>query len=314
MTRCRLPESPTMAARSTFTSPVLAILAAAVLFGSTGTAQALGPDAATPLGVGAVRILIGAAGLWACVGGVGPSVRPHLSWLLVGAAGVAAYQPGFFTGTERLGVALGTIVALGSGPVFAGAVQWALGTRPTSTWGIATGLAVVGGGLLVFAGESGAEFSMVGLTGSLVAGLGYALYAVATKRLIERGVDSTAASAWQFSIGAVMLLPLMLTQPMSWLGDPGGIAMALHLGLACTTVAYVLYGWGLRSVEAATATTLTLAEPVTAAILAVVVLDERLRWFGWVGAGLVALGLALVGGGARAKPFRGPARRVSRAA
>jgi DME family drug/metabolite transporter len=301
---------------------VLAILAAAVLFGSTGTAQALGPDDATPLGVGAVRILIGAAGLWVWVGCAGPghvrwssqwpAIRPHLPWLLVGAAGVAAYQPGFFTGTERLGVALGTIVALGSGPVFAGAVQWALGTRPTSAWAMATGLAVVGGGLLVFAGESGADFSLVGLAGSLVAGLGYALYAIATKRMIEAGVGSTEASAWQFSIGALVLLPLVVTQPMSWLAEPGGVAMALHLGLACTTLAYVLYGWGLRSVEAAVATTLTLAEPVTAAILAVVVLDERLRWFGWVGALLVVLGLVLVGGGVRATPFRRSRRRVPR--
>lgn len=300
------------------TNAVPAILAAAVLFGSTGTAQALGPDAATPLGVGAVRILIGAAGLWFCVGrsdrrwGHWSTVRPHVRWLLVGAAGVAAYQPGFFTGTERLGVALGTFVALGSGPAFAGAVQWALGARPTSAWVLATGLAVAGGGLLVFAGASGASFSLVGLMGSLVAGLGYALYAIATKRLIGAGVGSTEASAWQFSLGAIVLLPLLVTQPMSWLGEAGGIAMALHLGLACTTLAYVLYGWGLRSVEAATATTLTLAEPVTAAIFAVVVLDERLRWFGWVGAALVVLGLALVGGGARATPFRSRRRRVSR--
>lgn len=285
---------------------VVAILGAAVLFGSTGTAQALGPDAATPLGVGAVRILIGAAGLW-CLVGRRPGwavVRERFGWVLIGAAGVAAYQPGFFTGTERLGVALGTIVALGSGPVFAGVVQWMLGTRPSPSWAVATALAVVGGSMLVFAGESGASFSLVGLAGSLLAGLGYACYAIATRRLIEHGIGSTEASAWQFSIGALALLPLLVAQPIEWLAEGDGIVMALHLGLACTTVAYVLYGRGLRSVDAATATTLTLAEPVTAAILAVAVLDERLRWYGWVGAGVVVAGLALVGGGARTAPFR----------
>ncbi|MEQ8439870.1 MAG: EamA family transporter [Ilumatobacter fluminis] len=286
---------------------VLAILAAAVLFGSTGTAQALGPDAATPLGVGAVRIAIGAAGLWLFVrGGAHTSaIRREWRWVATGAVGVAAYQPGFFTGTERLGVALGTIVALGSGPAFAGVVQWGMGVRPTAAWARATGLAVAGGCLLVFAGESGARFSLVGLLGSLTAGLGYALYAIATRRLIERGVGSTQASAWQFSIGALLLAPLLFIEPMGWLTEPGGLLMALHLGLACTSLAYVLYGWGLRAVEAATATTLTLAEPVTAAILAVTVLDERLAWFGWVGASLVVLGLATLGGGARPAPWRG---------
>ena len=285
---------------------VLAILAAAVLFGSTGTAQALGPDAATPLGVGAVRIAIGAAGLWLFVRGGAHAnlVRQQWRWVAIGSAGVAAYQPGFFTGTERLGVALGTIVALGSGPAFAGLVQWALGIRPTAAWARATGLAVAGGCLLVFAGESGARFSLVGLLGALAAGLGYALYAIATRRLIERGVGSTQASAWQFSIGAIVLAPLLFIEPMGWLTEPSGVLMALHLGLACTSVAYVLYGWGLRSVDAATATTLTLAEPVTAAVLAVSVLDERLAWFGWLGAALVVAGLATLGGGARPWPWR----------
>lgn len=294
---------------------VVAILAAAVLFGSTGTAQALGPDSATPLGVGAVRIAIGAAGLWLFVRGGAHAavVRREWRWVSVGAVGVAAYQPGFFTGTERLGVALGTIVALGSGPAFAGLVQWGLGARPSASWTRATVLAVAGGCLLVFAGESGVRFSVIGLVGSLTAGLGYALYAIATRRLIERGVGSTQASAWQFSIGAVLLAPLLFIEPMGWLTERDGLVMALHLGLACTSVAYVLYGWGLRAVDAAVATTLTLAEPVTAAVLAVTVLDERLAWFGWLGAGLVVLGLATLGGGARVVPFRraspGPAER-----
>ena len=42
---------------------VLAVLAAAVLFGTTGTSQALGPDGATPLAIGAVRLAIGGTGL-----------------------------------------------------------------------------------------------------------------------------------------------------------------------------------------------------------------------------------------------------------
>jgi drug/metabolite transporter (DMT)-like permease len=39
------------------------VLLAAVLFGTTGTAQALGPDGTSPLTVGASRIAIGGAAL-----------------------------------------------------------------------------------------------------------------------------------------------------------------------------------------------------------------------------------------------------------
>jgi DME family drug/metabolite transporter len=69
--------------------------------------------------------------------------------------------------------------------------------------------------------------------------------------------------------------------------------MLLWLGIATVGVAYALYGYGLRFLPTSTAVTLTLAEPVTAAVLGVVVLDEHLPALGWVGAGLVVLGLAL---------------------
>jgi DME family drug/metabolite transporter len=285
---------------------ILCIVAAAVLFGSTGTAQELGPDGTTPMGVGAVRILIGSVALWAMVGRRPRSraIAAHRAPLLAGAAGVAVYQPGFFTGTERLGVALGTIAALGSGPIFAGVLAWAAGTRPSLRWRIATGLAIVGGSLVVFSGASGASFDAVGLVGALGAGLGYAVYATATKRMIGAGVDSTEASAWQFSLAALALVPFVVFEPLDWLGSASGLAMAIHLGVFCTGLAYLLYGLGLRTIDATTATTLTLAEPVTAAALAVLVLDERLAWFGWIGTVLVLVGLSVVGGGARTVPWR----------
>lgn len=291
---------PTVATWRTPLAAALAVIAAGMLFGTTGTAQELGPDGSTPLGVGAVRIAVGAVVLWlVAIGGDRRSGRPRLGLVAVGAAGVAVYQPGFFTGTERLGVALGTIVALGSAPVFAGLIESAAGRPPGRSWAVASAIAIAGGALVVAGRQSGVELSALGLTGALAAGLGYACYAVATKRMILDGVDSTIASAWQFSIAAVMLAPLMAVEPTAWLASASGLAMALHLGVLATGLAYVLYGWGLRLVDTSTATSLTLVEPVTAALLAVVVLDERLIWYGWLGVALVLAGLAALGGGTR---------------
>jgi DME family drug/metabolite transporter len=277
---------------------LLAVVGAATLFGTTGTAQALGPPETTPLGVGATRIIVGSIALWAFAGR-----RPDLTRLrgrtggvLLGAVGVAAYQPGFFIGTGRSGVALGTIVAIGSGPLFAGALQWAwLRRRPSAIWAVATVVMIAGGVVLVIGRGGDASFSLVGTLGSLTAGFGYALFAIVTKRLIDVGVNSTEALAWQFSLGALLLVPFLATQPLAWLGRPSGMAMAAHLGVLATGAAYLLYGWGLRSVSTSIAVTLTLVEPVTAAVAAVVLLGERLRWFGWVGVGLVFGGLAIAG-------------------
>jgi DME family drug/metabolite transporter len=51
---------------------------------------------------------------------------------------------------------------------------------------------------------------------------------------------------------------------------------------------YVLFGWGLARIRASTATTLSLAETVVAAVLAVVVVGERLPALGWAGAAMIA--------------------------
>lgn len=277
---------------------MLSVVGAAMLFGSTGTAQALGPSGATPLGVGAMRILVGAGVLWIFVFRR-PNLRlarTNVAEFAIGALGVAVYQPGFFVGTQRSGVALGTIVALGSAPVFAGALQWSwLKRRPSVIWAVATTTMITGGVILVLGRGGDSVFSAVGTIGSLTAGLGYALFALTTKRLIDRGMDSTEALAWQFTVGALLLVPFLATQPLRWLTTGPGVAMAAHLGILATGVAYVLYGWGLRSITTSTAVTLTLVEPVTAAIAAVTLLDERLQWYGWIGMAVVVCGLAIAG-------------------
>jgi len=146
---------------------VFAVLAAALLFGTTGTSMALGPDDTTPLSVGAVRLVIGGTGL-AIIAfvlarrharrAVAPAprfgIRPLALMVLTGFC-LALYQPLFFLGTERNGVAVGTVVALGSAPILAGLLEWVLTRRvPTTTWMLATALATVGVVMLGFGGEA----------------------------------------------------------------------------------------------------------------------------------------------------------------
>jgi len=279
-----------------------AVIGAAVLFGTTGTAQALGPDGTTPLGVGTLRIALGAVALW-CFARCRPDVallRRHAALFAMGGAGVAAYQPTFFTGTARCGVALGTVVALGTGPLFTGLIEWRWSRRaPANSWWTATVLTVAGGSLVVVAGGDGGAGSgadPLGVAAAVGAGLSYAVYAVAAGRLIGHGVPSTVALAWPFTLGALVLAPGLIGQPLGWLGTGSGWLMLAELGVATVGAAYWLYGYGLRTLTASTAVTLTLAEPLTAALLGVVVLGERLRPLGAVGAAAVVVGLAVAGG------------------
>ena len=278
----------------------LLVLLAALCFGTTGTAQALGPAGIDPAAVGAARIACGGAllVLFALVvrRGGGPLwTRGARRVVLAGAAGVAAYQASFFAAVDATGVAVGTIVALGSAPALTGALEWGLlGRRPTARWAAATALASAGVVLLALGGGAEAGISPVGVGLAVVAGGAYATYTLASKRLLDDGHAPEDAMAALFGLGAVALAPVLLLSGPGWLATGGGLALVLFLGVVPTAVAYVLFARGLRGVQASEAATITLAEPVTAAALGVFVLGERVTGGGALGAALVLGALVLL--------------------
>ena len=269
------------------------VLAAGALWGTTGTAQALAPPGATPAAVGAVRLALGGAGLLAVAllrGELGQAARLPGRAVLAAAVTVAAYQVCFFSGVSLTGVALGTVVGIGSSPVWAGLLAWLTGAgRPSRRWVFATGLAVAGVILLIAGGRS-LQVSLPGVILALAAGASYAIYASASKRLLE-SASPDAVMAIVFGLAALLLSPILLQSDVGWVGTPRGAAVALHLGLLATTLSYLLFARGLRSLPAPTAVTLSLAEPLTAAGLGLLVLQERLTPAALLGGGLLLAGL-----------------------
>jgi len=213
---------------------------------------------------------------------------------------MAAYQVFFFAGVARTGVAVGTIVGIGSSPILAGALGFLVrGERPGIRWTIATALAILGCSLLVASGEQ-LQINIGGILLAVGAGLAYAIFTVASKSLLEDHAPE-AVMAVTFCLGALFLLPLMLNADLSWLRQARGVAVALHLGLVTVTIAYTFFARGLRQVSVATAATLTLAEPLTAATLGVFLLHEHLTSYAMLGILLIFSGLALL---SVRKPFR----------
>lgn len=280
------------------------VLAAAILWGTTGTAQAFAPEGAQPAAVGAMRLAIGGAALLvlAATRGVLRSPKPWPAPATLFAAGsMAAYQLCFFAAVARTGVAVGTIVAIGSAPILAGILGFLVRReRPGRRWRVATALAVLGCTLLI-AASGGVSVDALGVVLALGAGGAYATYAVASKGLLEEWPPD-AVMAVVFCLGAVFLSPVLFRADLSWLAEPQGLAVALHLGLIATAIAYILFARGLMAVPVATAVTLSLAEPLTAGTLGVVVLGERLTAPAMFGIGLLLSGLAwLSAGGEKAR-------------
>jgi len=274
----------------------LLVLSGAVLWGTTGTTQALAPEGATPLAIGAMRLLVGGLCLLAVAiykkafepGGYWPK---HL--VATAAISMAAYQPLFFGGVAKTGVAVGTVVGIGSAPIMAGLLVFIFrGERPGLKWLVSTLLAITGCYLL-FTVKENVTVNYTGVLMALGAGLAYASYVVFSKSLLEKN-RSEAVIAVVFCISALLLFPLLIVQPLDWLLAWRGLAVVLHLGLVATAIAYLLFARGLSLVPAATAVTLTLAEPLTAATLGVTVLGERLTAPAFAGIGLLFAGILLL--------------------
>jgi DME family drug/metabolite transporter len=294
----QLPGDRRPAAR---TGGAAAVLLGAAAWGSTGTAAHFAPAGASSASIGAARIGLGGLVLLAfavSTAGRRRSVRCLLAGtgasrlsLLLAAAAVGGYQVCFFTAVRMTGVAVGTVVAIGSAPVFTGALsRLAGGPRLDLRWMIATAAAVAGCVVLVTGGQAGGV-SAGGVGLALAAGFCYAIYAVTASRLITAGNPEGAVMGLLFGGAAVLLAPVLAGNAQGWLLTARGLTVTVYLGIVTTALAYLLYGRGLRTVPAPVAVTLGMAEPVVAAVLGLVVLGERLTITDI--AGLVLVGLAL---------------------
>ncbi len=204
----------------------------------------------------------------------------------------------------------GTAQALGPdgvSPVQVGAArvglgEWALTRRPPGArWVVATALAALGVVVLAAGGGGGAAGSLdpLGIAASLGAGASYAVCTLASKRLLLDGHGPDAVMGMLFGVAAVLLTPVLLAAGTAWLATAGGAATALFLAVVPTALAYVLFVRGLQSLPAAEVATLTLAEPVTAAALGVLLLAEPFGLATAVGSGVLVAGLVVLATGLR---------------
>lgn len=293
-------------------SGIVALMLACLLWGTTGTAAALMPDDVSPLAIGAATMGIGGLLLLLSApllsGGVLRDAEGR-RWAAIGAIGVVVYPLAFYTGMDLVGVAVGNVVALGSGPVFAALIEWIVERRPLSTrWVVSTVIAVLGITFLAFGRQEGGDaggsagLAVLGVAMGLLAGLAYALFTYASSRAIRGGHPSRGVMGGMFGLGSVPLLAVLAVvgAPLAQSWTTAGLTGYLVVGPMF--LAYLLFGIGLRTVRSSAATTITLLEPVFATVLAVLVLGERLSTLGWAGFVLVLAGLAVLVTARRAVP------------
>lgn len=270
------------------------ILFAAMLWGTAGTAKAFASEVDS-ISMGVARLVIGGVMLMAIA--VLTKKMTFKGWplkpLIVGGIAMALFQPFFFSAVELTGIAVGTVVSIGSAPVFSGMIEWVIfKIRPARVWWLSTFLAIAGCIILMF-NTNAVTVDATGVLAGLGAGISFASFTMSNSRLVQSH-DSIASVAMIFCLSALILSPFLFINDMSWLGETNGFLVALHIGLLATTLAYFLFSSGLRYVKSSTAVTLSLAEPLTASLLGVFLVGETLDSLSWVGLTMLLAGIVIL--------------------
>ena len=271
-------------------SSVLMVLASGTLLGTAGTAVALAGVAR--VGIGGLILIL----LLPLFGGDRKNLtkvirRPGV-WAM--ALSTAAFQPLFFGATTRTGVALSTVLTIGTMPLFTGLIGRILfSERFKRMWVIATSLAVTG--LVLRSWEQLESIDFGGVVMALGAGFATGCYVNGAKYELNRGGHAVELPAVAYSLSAVLLLPLVIGDSFTWITTGAGLLTAIYLGAISMALANTLQVVGLKRLSPGPTATLLLADPLTATILGVWLLDEAITPVAIIGLALVAIGLVLQG-------------------
>jgi DME family drug/metabolite transporter len=302
------PERPPGRGRARTDLGLASICLAGVLWGTGGLAVQVIRDAAPlpVLTISAWRMAIAAAVLLLLLALlrqgrdlVALARRRPLQVVTVGAA-TAAYQALYFASVVAVGVSVSTVVSLGLAPVVVTAVE----SLRRRTWPGRGDLLVLAAALVglvlvsVSAGGAGGPHPGLGVLAAVGSGTAYAI-----TTLLGRGLARTtgplALTTATTTVGAVVLAPTVALGGLgvsgSEVGDPVVVGTLLYLGVLTMALAYGLLYAGLRTTTGSAAVVATLLEPVTAAVLAAVLLDERLGAVGIVGGILILAAIAGLG-------------------
>lgn len=285
---------------------LLCLAFAGVAWGTAGGAAAL-VFGASDLGPLALSFWRCAGGLVLLLGAMALRRRPapkvaeprgrRLLRILGNGIGLMVFQSAYFAAVEATGLAVATVVTLGAGPVLiALGARVALGER--IGW---AGTAAVAGALaglaVLWLGNGGGTVRPAGVVLALLSAGGYAAITLLTRWLGRDGgaADPSATTAWAFGVAALCLLPFAGAEGLlPHTVEPMRVVfLLLYVAAVPTALAYALYFAGAAVVRAATVSVIMLLEPVSAAVIAVSVLGERIT--AATAAGTTLLLLAVIG-------------------
>lgn len=210
---------------------------------------------------------------------------------------LAGYQLLLFAALKKTGVTPAVTLDICSAPIFTAFMEWLVfKERPTARVWFLMATAIAGAAVLsgltnfsFLAGTSHLEGALL----AVMAGACYAGYCLIS-RLLLRTRDSATVVTITFAVGSVLLTPFVFGQGLVTQFGLSGWGILFYLGLVPSAIAYLCFLGGMKSKTASFATTLALLEPLTATMLAVIILGERVTLLEGIGGTVSLISLLLI--------------------
>lgn len=278
-------------------------LVAAILWGSSGIfAVHLFRMGVPPESLALLRPIVGVTVLGVYLGLTNrDALRIDARGLLIlgagGGLGIAVFQLAYQLSTDAVGVPT-TVALLYLAPAMVVAAAGPLLHEwPTRTRVALAALTLTGVWLSVLgADDVSATFGTTGLGWGVLAGASYGAYTLFGRFAAPR--YGSARTVLYSTIGACMILAVavpILSGPIVLPPSSKAWLLLIAFGVLTMAVAHFLFFDALARVEASRASIATSIEPVTAALLATLLLGQGLSAIGWLGITLVVVGVAGVG-------------------
>jgi drug/metabolite transporter (DMT)-like permease len=227
--------------------------------------------------------------------------RDLWTFLYLGFFGVSINQFCFTLGLHFTSVSHSAVI-VGMGPIYV-LVLAVLLRLERATWHKGVGMGIALTGVAVLAAEHGISTHSASLLGdaiTMTGSFGLATYAVLGKR-VAREYDALTMTAYNHFAGALIVLPLALHQAWrlgqteAWREVPWqGWAALVYMGLFASAIAYLIYYWLLRYLEASQLSAFTYLLPVAATILGILWLGEKASWMELIGGAVALFGVYVI--------------------
>lgn len=266
-----------------------------IMWGSTFVITKIAAEGFSPLVLATLRFLIASlilVPLALARGGLSllPRPRPWATLLWMGFTGIAAFSTSFTYALVYGSASQGALIYAGLPAAIAVAAIVFLGEKPARRRLAGIVLSIVGVTLLIAAGEpdTGSPAPLSGALWMIGAVVAWTAYTVFAKRLAH--ADSIVVIAVVSTLGTAMLLPFAVGEFLQ-VGTTTPSAAAwtslLFMGIVASALAYLIYGFALRELDASVVGIYTNLDPIVGVVIAVLLFGEILQT-GQIIGGLIA--------------------------